>query len=91
MRYVQCWVIHQGRNNKGGQEGVNQRRALESQGLIATGFRGAKTSVRSSLLPKAPEWFQGPRIGAFTGEEHFESQDKVEEMEEVEEVELEGM
>jgi len=26
-----------------------------SQGLVATGFRGAKTLVRSNLLPMAPE------------------------------------
>jgi len=47
--------------------------------------------VKSSLLPMAPEWSQGPRIGAFTGEEHLESQDKVEEMEETEEVDPRGL
>jgi len=35
----------------------------------------------------APEWFQGPRIGALAGEGH----DKVEEMEEMEEVDPEGI
>jgi len=59
--------------------------------VIATGFGGAKTLVKSSLLPMAPEWSQGPRIGAFTGEEHLESQDKVEEMEETEEVDPRGL
>jgi hypothetical protein len=37
------------------RDGSIENSGFELQGLIATGFRGAKTLVKSSLLPKKPE------------------------------------
>jgi hypothetical protein len=50
-------IVHRGRNSEDGQEfeGSNRCREFESQGLTATGFRGAKTSAKPNLLPMAPE------------------------------------